>query len=350
VVLTAFRANAVAGTDWNLRLSLGPEFDTNVYRNPYGDQGDYPVTPDFDIKMLAIGGVDWRSQDKRHSFRGEYTLGGRVFMRISDEDTLINQLDAEYSYRAWEIASIGVDFDARDVSIISNDRAYTLGGANFFSDIRAWQGGLMRLKAGYRVFMWKPDAEYTNNGPAAGLSLRHYFTKHLSLAFATEYQFRMYQGNAYVFVDNPDGSRTLEPTDRQRLDNIVFGSIGVEYVHKILISGSYSILYNPSNSAGESILRHRVAAVFTAKPVWEIYINIMAALQYTQFIDGIYVSQQLFLEDDDENQNSVVVKLSRAIGKGFSAELKYGIYWSEWSTDPMSFSRQVFYAGVAWKM
>ena len=61
------------------------------------------------------------------------------------------------------------------------------------------------------------------------------------------------------------------------------------------------------------------------------------------------MSQQLFLEEDDENQNSFTAKLSREIAYRISGELKYSIYVSEFSSGGLSFMRQVFFAGVSWK-
>jgi hypothetical protein len=126
-------------------------------------------------------------------------------------------------------------------------------------------------------------------------------------------------------------------------------SAGLEYQRGVLVSGAYTLVYNASDSVGESIVRHRVMVLASAKPVWDIYVHLIGALQWTVFTDGLFVSQQLFLEEDDENQNSLTAKVSREIAHRVSAELKYSLYVSEFSSGGLSFTRQVYFAGVSWK-
>jgi hypothetical protein len=348
-VLASHSAPAQARTDWRLKVTAGPEYDSNALRNPSGNQRDFPVTPDFDLRMLAIGGVSHVSPDKEHYARGEYVVGGKLFLREADEDALINQLDASYQYRMDEYMLPGAELSFKDLTLYGSDRSYTMFTADAFSDFPLWKGGTVRAKGGWRAFFYRPDDNYSNMGAIAGVSVRQRATSRLGFSLSYEYQDRDYNGRIYRLVPDIAGAMKIIRTQSLREDGTHILSAGFDYHRGVLVSGGYTLLYNESDSVGETIFRHRAMLLLSAKPFWEIFVHAIGTLQFTTFVDGLFVSQQLFLEEDDENQNSLVIKISREIGHRVSAEMKYGLYVSEFSSEGLYFIRQVYFAGLSWK-
>ena len=347
VVLAA--AGAEARTDWRLKVTAGPEFDSNALRNPSGNQAVFPVTPDWDLRVLALAGLNWTDDAREQLLHAEYLVGGKLFVRQDEEDALTNQVDLSYQHRVDELFWPGVELSFKDLTLNGSARDYALVTAAAFADLPLWPGGVLRPRAGYRAFVYKPDGSYDNKGPLAGLMVRQRVVKRLGVYLSYEFQDRGYEGKAWRLVPDIAGAVKIIRSGEARADATHTLSAGVEFHRGVLLSGGYTLVYNASDSVGESIVRHRVMLLASAKPIWDVYVHLIGAVQWTTFTDGLFVSQQLFLEEDDENQNSLTAKLSREIAYRVSAELKYSLYVSEFSSGGLSFTRQVYFAGVSWK-
>ena len=98
-----------------------------------------------------------------------------------------------------------------------------------------------------------------------------------------------------------------------------------------------------SNSDFENIDRHRIEITATFGLPGRFTVNVLGALQIN---DGVSITDQKFLADDDENQNSLNVGVQRPIFGDAYAEARYALFTNQFSTADASFIRHTVYLGV----
>jgi hypothetical protein len=117
----------------------------------------------------------------------------------------------------------------------------------------------------------------------------------------------------------------------------------------VVLSATYSFIYDNSNAYGESLLRHRVEVLAGFSLPWELYLVATGALQFTSFPGGLYLSPELLLLEDDDDLDEISVKISRDLGKGFGLEARYGYYRNDLQQNGLTYERQVAYVGVVYR-
>ena len=71
------------------------------------------------------------------------------------------------------------------------------------------------------------------------------------------------------------------------------------------------------------------------------------ALQLTQTPDGVYLSPDLQVVEDDENSSSVTLKIVRPIREHFELDVRYALYVNSLPDAQFFYLRQVISAGVS---
>lgn len=326
------------------RLTLSVEYDSNVYRTP--SNAEQNLISDFDLKLHSDFYLKY-SQNK-HLFKSNIINGGKLFFNETNADTLVTQIDTSYLYYISRFApEIGIEF--KDISTVKTIQDYSI--------IRPYvhlnyliNPILIRLIGAYEKFIYDENSNYSYNSSVVGLLTTYNIDESLSLNL--NYLFRHIDYDSYAFkkLGNLDEDMLLTTrTENKRVDINHNFVLGLTYESDILFSISYNPEINNSNSAGESVFRQRFQISTTSLLFYKIYLNILLSFMISSFKDGILISDQLLLINDNENRNYIIFKLSRDIFKNMVLEIKYSYYYSEFSNYFTQFSRNVISTGLCLK-
>jgi hypothetical protein len=272
-----------------------------------------------------------------------YDFGGRKFILLPSEDTLVQTglLEAEL-YLLPEIG-VGASLHLRDRR--GADRDYTDLGADAY--IRFLMQGRLdaRVKIGAHRFIFWPRFPYSFWGPDFGVQARFRITRRHSVSAFLEFEPRTYNANA---LPHPD----LDPQPELgvRKDTFFVVGLGYQYRGPWAFGFNYSFLESDSNSFGETVRRHRINLNAGVKLFWELSLMGNAVLQLAQYPDGVYLSDELIVIDDDESQNQVALKLARPLGRWFEVDFRWQLFFNKLVKNDLSYFRQTFTLGVSFRI
>jgi hypothetical protein len=323
----------------NARVWAGLGFDSNSRRD-YVSPG-VPTVPDgFGFGLGQLQG----SAQFGELFRvlGAYDLAGRKFLFQGSEDTVVQsaQLEALLAPKKW--LELGVVGRARDRRGAERDYSDLQGGAQV--DFVPDPALDVRLSVvAHRFIYWdRFDASWW--GPDAQLTARYRFTRRHSLSVYGQFNPRTYNANA---TPRPSTDGTPPPPPEVRSD--VFLGAGLTYTYRgpFHFSLSYGYFDLTSNSWGETIRRHRLTATGAVHLPLDFTVLGAGTLQLSSFPDGVYLSPELTVIEDDENSSSVSVKVVRPIAEHFELDARYAFYVNVLPTNQFLYLRHVVSVGVA---
>ncbi|MHB1845054.1 MAG: hypothetical protein ACYCWW_09500 [Deltaproteobacteria bacterium] len=319
-------------------LSSDVGYDSNVYRNFDGQPGE-PVVADG---LLQLGGelsaTDRPARNQQTEVEAE--AGARLFFAQSPEDTLVGQLALTHSIAFSRRLTLRVDGEGKDKWVQNGDRAYADFGGGVGLDFRLLRKLDATLRAGFRAFDYFPDTDYSEAGPALSAELRAEPWRKQSLVLGYRLFPQTYRGPQ----DFPDGS-----SQGHRFDWYHVASAGYAWRGPVVLSLTYFFIDDRSDSYGESLVRHRVEGLCGALLPGELYLVATGALQLTRYPDGLYLSPELLLLEDDDDLDELSVKLSRDLGRGFEVELRGGYYWNDLLQNGLTYERAVVTLGLAYR-
>jgi hypothetical protein len=98
------------------------------------------------------------------------------------------------------------------------------------------------------------------------------------------------------------------------------------------------------------VLRHRLSGSAGLRLPWSVTVLAQGALGLSRYPDGIYLSPDIILVEEDEGQNSLSIKMARPMGEHLDVELSYGLYGTSLPRNHLSYFRQVVGVGVTWRL
>jgi len=352
------------GDGWEGRVEAGAEFDSNVHRVEVDPEGTVMAV----AAPLGRAGFRLDGTGKRGTW-GRWTAGAQGLVRtvLSDErgeDVGVAGVDGRWDRAVGERrAAVGARASYYDVIALgpgTGARTFALAAADGMLLLVDDDGSRFAISAGGRDFRYKPDADFDWRGVALGARLtRTVWSKHdettVELALGYQLERRAFEGLAFTNgcgPSEPVRPTCFVPTSEPRADLHHAASAEVTYTGELVATGAYHVAYNDSSSYGQSLVRHRLAASITAELPLRVYGTAGAALQVDQYLDPLVlardVSSQTFTSIDDENRSEVSIRLSRAVGRGFAAELRVATYADSLSSDDLRFRRTVMYGGLTW--
>jgi hypothetical protein len=281
--------------------------------------------------------------EKAQAF-GAYDVGFRKFFNLSSEDILVQSAIAEASLALGKKWSVGVQGRGKDRR--GGERSYTdLVGAAFV-ELNVVDPLDIRVLVGAHRFLYRAFFPYSFSAPELGLRARYRFDKHHSVYALGEIGLRNYNAIAQPYPD------LLLPLGQvQRKDDAYVASVEYRYRGPFTVSATYSYANLASNSFGESIRRHRVAATTGFRLPWKLTLLLEGSLQFTEYPDKVYGSPDIVLVND-ENLNSVSFKLVRPLDDHVDLELQFAWYQAKLPGRDMTFTyvRAVGGIGLTWRL
>jgi hypothetical protein len=321
------------------RAWVGPGFDTNARR----DFVSRTLAPQPDGFFFGLGTVDGVIETERTRLSGTYDVAARKFIGLPTEDTIVNSVNGEFGVGLSPQVTVGLWGIARDRRGAERDYTSLLGQGTI--DFTPTANLLVRARFGATRFLFWPRFAYSFSGPVGDLIARYRFDRRHSLLIAGSFNPRTYNAQVNPRPDQP------APNVR-RFDPFFTASLSYSYRGPFHFSFGYTYLDQTSNSYGETLRRHRVAAVLGIRLPGQFTLLTTGALQLSLFPDGIFLSPELQVIEDDENSSNLTVKLVRPLHEHVELDLRYALYGAVLpqrtsSLEPLFYLRNVFSIGVS---
>lgn len=301
-----------ASAQGSLTASVGPGLDSNPARTVgTGDALDGFVG-------LSATGRGKLQVGEAQQLQGRYDLGLRKYLRDGGEDLAVQQLALDWSVRLGP-AAVGAEATGKWRLSRSGARDYLDGGGELFLDWSFARAFSARLTAGGRGFRYFPHRGYDFAAPQANLSARLIPARRHVFGAGAFAAMPFFRGPARV-----DAEGTLSPDARR--DRQIGAQVSYAYRGPLALQAGYAFLRIDSNSYGEASERHRLWGAAAAKLPLRLYASAQLAWQHIRYPDGLFLSEELLLLDD-ESQSSCALKLAFAATERLDLEARWAAYW-----------------------
>lgn len=334
---------ARAELDGDLRLWVGTGYDSNATRSFVRADGANAHEAQPDVAISALGSAEGRLRGERGWLAGGYDLGVRGFLRLPSENVLIQSAALEGGLALDR--KLALSLDARGKDRRGGARDYTdllTGAALAYVPDPAVE---LRVRGGAHRFLYWIDLPYSFSATELGFSARYRFDRRHSVVAFGDLGLRRYMGLTHP---NPDVDDPPEPT--RRADQVLTGGLGYTYRGPFALSITYSYTEQVSNSFGETILRHRLTATGGTRLPWRLMLLGQVAFQLSHYPDGVFLSSELNIGEDDDAHNSLSAKLVRPLSDHLDAELRYALYQDRLPQNGLTYLRQLGWVGMTWRL
>jgi hypothetical protein len=328
-----------ADTEGSLRLTSRLVVDSNAPRDFHNAQTPAPL-PDMALSLLAA--ADGRLTGESLQLVGRYELGGRKYVRYPTEDAVVQAGAVEGSMAVGTQLGLGVEGRAKDRR--GGTRDYSDLGAEAFLEYVPDVRLALRIRGGAHRFVYRPDARANFGGTTLGALGRYRFDRRKALSIFGEYESRRYGAEARP----PEGQEGASLGRRK--DGALSAGATFTYRGPVALGLTYGFQEISSNSFGETVLRHRVSGSLGLKLPWNVTLLAQGGLGLSRYPDGIYLSPEIVLVEEDEGQNSLSLKLARPVNAHLDLEVSWALYGTRLPRNGLSYVRQVGGVGVTWRM
>lgn len=323
----------------SVRVTARVLADSNAPRD-FSD-GQAP-RPDPDAALGLLGAAEGRMTGERLQLVGRYELGGRKYVRYPAEDVLVQAAALEGSAALG--TSLGVGLEGRAKDRRGGSRDYSDLGASAFLEYAPEVRLALRVRLGAHRFVYRPDARANFGEPEWGFLGRYRFNRRHTLSVFGEYGARRYG----VQARPPPSQEDLELGRRR--DRALSAGTGYTYRGSWAAGLTYSFQEVSSNSFGETVLRHRLSGSAGIRLPWNVMLLAQGTLGLSRYPDGIFLSPEIILVEEDEGQNSLSLKLARPVSEHVDMELSYALYNTNLPRNGLSYFRQVAGLGFTWRL
>ena len=336
-------APAFADAQGTARLWVGSGYDSNARRDFVRDDGSGAVAPEPDLVLSAIGAAEGRVRGPSVQATGAYELGLREFMRLPTEDVTIQSANLDGSVAVSRQLAVGLDARGKDRR--GGERDYTDLSAEAFAEWAPDAAVDLRARGGAHRFIYWDPIGYSFGASELGLSARYRFDRHHSALLFGDLGSRIYQS-----MTHPNPVVAAPPPPDRRRDQVLGAGAGYSYRGPFTVTLTYSYTEQDSNSFGETVTRHRLAATGGFRLPWRLALFAQAAVQLSRYPDGVYLSDELNITEDDDTHNAVSLRLVRPVSEHIDADLRYSLYEDRLPQNGISYLRQAAWVGLTWRL
>jgi len=334
-LLLATTAGAVE-VQGQARLWAGPGLDSNARRD-FVSPG-VPTVPDG--FLFGLGQLDGVLRGEKGGVTGSYDVSARKFLFLGTEDTVIQSAQLEGTLFAGRVLSLGLLARGRDRRGANRDYSDLEADAvvEYVPDPKL----SVRLRGGAHRFLYWKRFTYSFFGPDATLTTSYRFDRRWSLTAFGNLNLRTYND-----VTKPDPLDPKPPPTATRKDNLVAAGVSATYRGRFQASLGYSFSDQASNSYGESQNHHRLSGTLGLRTPFKATLLVSGTLVFSQYPDGVYLSPDLQVLEDNENASSLTVKLVRPLTKHVELDARYAFYYAILPQRSWQFVRHVGSLGLS---
>jgi hypothetical protein len=339
LLLALAASSEAAEFQGHARLWVGNALDTNARRDFVSRERGTQA----DLFLFGLGQLDGLLRLGEHvRISGAYDVSGRKFLFLPTEDTIVQAAQLEATVSFLKYFAFGLSGRARDRRGAERDYTDLVGGAVL--DFQPDPSVDVRASINAHRFLFYNRFAYSFWGPDGTLSMRYRFNRKHSISAFGSYNPRTYNGIARA-RPGPEGSEP--PPEMTRTDAVFGGGVSYSFRGPLHFSFSYSYFDQSSNSFGESVQRHRLSATAGFRLPWDLMLLTSLTWQPAVFPEGVYLSPDLTVLEEDENVSSLTLKLVKPIGKYFDLDVRYAGYLGFLPGNEFIYLRHVISIGVA---
>ncbi|WP_163996318.1 hypothetical protein [Pyxidicoccus caerfyrddinensis] len=341
LALCVLAAGPAPAAEWEgaLKATSRMLVDTNASRD-FSDAAT-GANNGLDGAFSLLGSAEGRGTFERSQLVGRYELGVRKYLGFTDEDTLVQAGALEGSLALGSEFGVGLEGHAKDRR--GGSRAYSDLGTSAFVEYAPDVRLALRLRAGARRFVYRPDATANFGGAEVGVLGRYRFDRRHSMSLFGDWGSRGYGTQART---RPG---TTVPSPGRREDGALTAGASYNYRGPVALGLTYAYQESSSNSFGETVLRHRVTGNAGLRLPWRMTLLAQGSLGFSTYPDGIFLSPEIILVEEDEGQNSLSLKLARPVTEKVDAEVSWGLWSTRLPRNGLTYTRQVFGVGFTWR-
>jgi hypothetical protein len=314
--------------------------------------------------MRIIGDGKLQISGARHRLSLGYGGGAKLFFteQARSADEALHRAHARWSFRADQTVRASLFASFYDAYQRVSTRDFRTGGGGFgLSASRSRTSATLHL--GYQGLQFKPFSDYSFHSIVGGVGLSQSLPidemASWRLGFTYAVALRGYLGPVL-------GDQRRDPCEElpgsptcgySRRDVAQTLTATADYFGDAIARFWYEAEINQSNSFGESFLRHTVGIKFTAPLFWGIYLTTKGVLRFSQFDDPFLVTplQTRFVDIDDENRSTLMIRLSRDLTKHCTLGVRYSLYVNESGRSDSgvgspSFQRHLLFVGARFRL
>ena len=343
--------------DGRLHLQLGPEADTNVHRL-YDEKSAGAL-----LRLVLNGNFHYMTGN--HDWNLGYEGGGKLFLEEGGENLLVNNVSGSYLWYGSERLSLGLRSSFQDHLQQDHGRDYQLLDLDGVISFRMLSWLDSELYAGGRAFRLRNGEEQAEGeiiaslltsyaGPLCGLRLSA--SAWGGLVVSSYYQVETRFTDAKALGRTPEGDLVL--SKEERLDMLHVGGLGLrkKFAYRlrkyIILDAQYSLSFNDSNSENGMARWHRVRGMMAMQLPWSLSFYLMGTVQLRDRFVLSDAQGRLFEPDADENENSVVVRLTYSATERLHLLLQGSLYRNEFrpgdsALEKGSFERETLMLAIA---
>jgi hypothetical protein len=336
-------ASLYANEPWENSIQLGVEYDDNVFKTFNAGQEDGL------LRLLVktqkkISGADQQLQTSLQ-------LGGKKYFIKDEQDTAIGQLDLDWLWALNESVHLSASNVVKGQIENSNqDAGLSDINEDFLADNLKLQlsyplfGGIQQTiqgKLGW--FDFYGDLPIDDFDERIGTTFSYNFEAPFTLKVG--YEFSATQFTSTGASERDDKQHEI--------------SSGFSYYGPVLLSLGYAYSDTSSSQDVFSSSGHRVSLLFSMAlhstnvpegKVEDITLHLLGSLQIRRY-PAIFISDEegqrfLFSDSEENNFNTLTVKVTKRLTNNLTAELKFSRYSNELSDREASFERNLIMLGM----
>ena len=307
---------------WSSRLHVSWVGDNNVYETVSGPRSDQMGRLLFETSVQCPVG-------SRIRFFLEYSLGGEVYVEQNDENRLVNDGRALFRFALNRRLDLDLDLEIRDKSFFEISRGYlwTMASASLRQTVAAgWRIGIF---AQYSFMDDKQGRGFDSANPAAGVLLeavpspafRGSVAVKTGLMEFERHAFRYEQMDSYIFQWIDLG--------KSQVDRFWEGTIQAEWYGWALLRIGASYCRNVSNSYGYAYEVPEIHLLGAKTLPWRMTVRVFAGLQWKTYTDPLQPFLQIRPDTEIEENNTLVIDLSRDFDNGWAIVFRSAWYQNE---------------------
>lgn len=328
----------IPGLSYSAELEGSARFQLSTGVDSNAPRGFGGIAPDGVASLQAAGtgairGESWQLD-------GSYEAGARKFLIYPSEDSLVQQASVQGMWRWARPLLAGLDAGAKDRR--GAGRSYTDLSGRAFLSFSPEARVEVRASGGARRYWFHPQALYSFLAWEGSLSARYRLDRHHAFSVLGDFGQRRYDGQARP---RPDGA-----SPGQRRDLVLGAGVGWSYRGPFTATFGYTFFDQGSNSYGERMTRHRLTATGGVRLAPDLMLLAQASVQLTSYPDGIYLSPEQQLAEDDENHNSLSLKLLRPLTDRLDLELKGAGYQNVLPQNGQHYLRLTLGLGLSFRL
>ncbi len=138
-----------------------------------------------------------------------------------------------------------------------------------------------------------------------------------------------------------------DPLPVRTREDLVFHA-GATYAYRgpVQLSLTYGYTEQASGSFGESFSRHRLSWTAGVRFLKRFTALAQLAVQQSHYPDGVFLSPEIVLLEDDESHNSGTLKVSYTVSERLDVEARAALYQNRLPGNDLTYFREVVSLGV----